>query len=174
MTVVRLIAAATVKGNPKTRLSSGTRKTPPPNPSSAPRLPATAAPAKMISASAQDGPVTEDGVKSSFIDFELQTSNFWSARYRVAFSIARDSASSLVAPSAAREPRAGVDVGDRAVIDVAELVGFDHHLPARELLLPPRVIHWLHTLLIRENVSSIYGFSTGAPTRLPHSVHEPS
>ena len=32
MTVVRLIAAATLKGKPRTRLRNGTRKTPPPQP----------------------------------------------------------------------------------------------------------------------------------------------
>ena len=34
--------------------------------------------------------------------------------------------------------------------------------PAGQLLLPARVLFGLH------------GFSTAAPTRLPHSVHEPS
>jgi hypothetical protein len=50
ITVVRLIAAAAVKGNPRTRLRNGTRNTPPPSPSSAPRPPDTAPTAKMISA----------------------------------------------------------------------------------------------------------------------------
>ena len=53
------------------------------------------------------------------------------------------------------------EVGDRAVIHVAQLVGFDRHLPAADLLLAAGVVLGLH-------------FSTGAPTRLPHSVHDPS
>src|SRR5260221_5589101 len=64
----------------------------------------------------------------------------------------------------AREPRAGVDIVDRAVIHVAELVRFDLDRPARELEPPAFVAFGLHD----------YGFSTGAPTKLPHSVHEPS
>src|SRR5262245_63210869 len=63
----------------------------------------------------------------------------------------------------ARKARAGIDIRNRAVVDVAELVGLDRDLPPRQLLLAAGVIFGLH-----------YGFSTGAPTRLPHSVHEPS
>src|SRR5439155_1863826 len=44
------IAAAIAIGNPRPRLRNGTRKMPPPSPSSAPVLPATAPAAKMISA----------------------------------------------------------------------------------------------------------------------------
>src|SRR5262245_62903134 len=63
----------------------------------------------------------------------------------------------------ARDARAGIDIRNRAVVDDAELVGLDRHRPARQLLLATRIVLGLH-----------YGFSTGAPTRLPHSVHEPS
>src|SRR5690242_12843680 len=59
----------------------------------------------------------------------------------------------------AREPRAGIDVRDRAVVDVAELVGLDRDRPAGELLLAPCVIFRLHAHSVR------YGFSTAAPTR---------
>jgi len=40
ITVARLIAAAAVIEKPSPRLRSGTRKTPPPMPSAAPRIPA--------------------------------------------------------------------------------------------------------------------------------------
>ena len=42
MTVIRLVATAILIGSPMTVLRNGTRKTPPPMPSSAPRPPATA------------------------------------------------------------------------------------------------------------------------------------
>ena len=51
ITVVRLMAAAAWIGRFSARLRNGTRKTPPPMPSSAPRLPATAPATKTISAS---------------------------------------------------------------------------------------------------------------------------
>ena len=49
ITVVRLIAAAAAIGKLRPRFRKGTRKMPPPRPSSAPRLPATVPAAKMIS-----------------------------------------------------------------------------------------------------------------------------
>ena len=52
MTVVRLIAAADLTGNPRTSVRNGTRKMPPPRPSTMPRAPATAPAAKMTAASA--------------------------------------------------------------------------------------------------------------------------
>ena len=52
ITVVRLIAAAAPKGKPSTRFRNGTRKTPPPRPSSAPSAPEATPTPKMIDASA--------------------------------------------------------------------------------------------------------------------------
>src|SRR5205823_9930918 len=46
----------------------------------------------------------------------------------------------------ARKAGAGVDVRDCAVVDVAELVGLDRHLPSAEFLLPPRIVFWLHEI----------------------------
>src|SRR6266849_2631463 len=43
-----------------------------------------------------------------------------------------------------RESRARIDVRNRAVIHVAELVGLDRHRPARQLLLAPCVVFWFH------------------------------
>src|SRR3954462_13024087 len=132
MTVVRLIAAAALNGNPRPRLGNGTRKTPPPRPSSAPRLPATAPAAKMISTS--EAVTTGITASPCFVlrtsDFELSGLSevagrlFDRARLRFLFGGA----------VSAGEARAGIGVGDSAVIHVAELVGFDRHRPARELL----------------------------------------
>ena len=62
----------------------------------------------------------------------------------------------------AREPRAGIGVVDRRVVHVAEPVRLDFDLPAAQLGRAARIVGGLH------------GFSTAAPTRLPHSVQEPS
>src|SRR4051812_10318769 len=162
ITVVRLIAAAAPNGNPRTRFRNGTRKTPPPSPSSAPSVPDAMPAPKMISASvAVTSGIsvrTADGSRvGAASHFEaarlLQVARRLFERTRFGFLARR--------PVGAREPRAGVDVGDRAVVDVAQLVGLDRHRPAGDLLLPARVLFRLH-------------FSTGAPTRFPHSVHEPS
>src|SRR6266516_1057881 len=56
ITVTRLIAAAVLKSSPNHALRNGTRKTPPPSPSKAPRHPATA-PDTMTTA-------TMDGVRT--------------------------------------------------------------------------------------------------------------
>src|SRR5579864_789822 len=61
----------------------------------------------------------------------------------------------------AREPRAWIHVRNRAVIHVAELVRLDGDRPTGQVHLPARVVFGLH-------------LSTGTPTRLPHSVHDPS
>jgi hypothetical protein len=50
ITVVKLMAAATVNGRCRARLRKGTSSTPPPMPSSAPKPPETAPAAKMIAA----------------------------------------------------------------------------------------------------------------------------
>jgi hypothetical protein len=47
ITVDKLMAAADLIGNPNVRLRNGTRKTPPPIPSSAPSVPAPVPAAKM-------------------------------------------------------------------------------------------------------------------------------
>ena len=53
MTVVKLIAAADLTGNPRTSVRNGMRKMPPPRPRTMPRAPATAPAAKMTAASAR-------------------------------------------------------------------------------------------------------------------------
>jgi hypothetical protein len=50
MTVARLMAAAVLRGNPRAKWRSGTRKRPPPIPNNAPILPAAAPNARMTSA----------------------------------------------------------------------------------------------------------------------------
>ncbi len=67
MTVVRLIAAAALNGKPSTRLRKGTRNTPPPSPSSAPRPPAMVPAAKMISASV----AVTTGIRISEVRFQI-------------------------------------------------------------------------------------------------------
>src|SRR3954454_13789075 len=132
ITVVRLIAAAALNGNPRPRLRNGTRKTPPPRPSSAPRLPATAPAAKMISTS--DAVTT--GITASPC-FVLQTSDFELSRLSEVAGRLLDRARLRFlfgGAIGAGEARAGVGIGDGAVIHVAELVGFDRHRPACELL----------------------------------------
>src|SRR5262245_33007935 len=141
ITVVRLIAAAAVNGKPSTRLRNGTRKTPPPSPSSAPRLPEITPAVKMIAASEAvttgitrtrpAGGAASCGRKRARL---RQVARRLLDRRRLGF-LARRSVG-------AREPRAGIDVRNRAVIHVAEPVGFDRHLPAGQFLLPPRVLLW--------------------------------
>src|SRR5688572_25858649 len=63
----------------------------------------------------------------------------------------------------ARKSRAGVDVVYRAVVLVTEAVRDDVDGPGVDRLVALCVIFGFH-----------YGFSTGARTRLPHSVQEPS
>ncbi len=65
ITVVRLIAAAIVIGKLNPRLRNGTRKMPPPRPSSAPSAPATVPATKMISASA--GVTGGNGVSVTYL-----------------------------------------------------------------------------------------------------------
>src|SRR5438105_4371668 len=127
ITVVRLMAAAAVNGNPRTRFRNGTRKTPPPRPSSAPRLPETAPAAKMIAASE----AVTIGNAESHLELArlLQVSGRLLDRARLRLFARRS--------VGAREARAGIDVRDRAVVHVAELVGLDRDLPAGELLLTP-------------------------------------
>ena len=69
----------------------------------------------------------------------------------------------------ARKTRAGVDVVYRAVVGITHSIRDEVDGPGVDRLVAFRVLFRSHSPLpIR------YGFSTGAPTRLPHSVHEPS
>ena len=135
ITVVRLIAAATREGKAEDEVEEGDEEH-------------AAAEAEQRAEAAGDGAGGEDDQRERGRDdrhaSERRAGLHDGSRLRT-FASARGSASAfsmrarlgLLArgPVGAREPRAGVDVGDRAVIDVAELVGFDRHRPARELLL---------------------------------------
>src|SRR5438876_2609746 len=123
ITVARLMPAATPIGSPSPRLRSGTRKMPPPRPSRAPRLPAAAPATKMISET--------KGVTCGTSHFEparlREVAGGLFERALLGFRFRR--------PLGAREARAGIDIRDRAVIDLAELVGLDRDRPAGKLLL---------------------------------------
>ena len=121
ITVVRLIAAATVKGNPITRLRNGTRNTPPPSPSNAPRLPAMVPAAKMISASE----TLTAGIRRSDVELSGLREILRRLFERAILGLLPGGA---VGPG---EARARVDVGDRAVVHLAQLVGFDRSRPSR-------------------------------------------
>src|SRR6266850_37752 len=139
ITVVRLIAAATVNGKLRPRLRNGTRNTPPPMPRRAPRPPATAPAAKMIRASAG----VTIGIRTKPPPRSRRELSRLCQIPRGLFDRAR---LGLLAcrPVGARESRAGVDIRDGAVIHVAQLVGFDRHRPTSQLLLAARVFFWFH------------------------------
>src|SRR5204862_3944554 len=78
ITVVRLIAAAAAIGKLRPRFRKGTRKMPPPRPSSAPRLPATVPAAKMISVRTAVTAGIKESLKYEAVGvlFKLQSSYF--------------------------------------------------------------------------------------------------
>src|SRR5262249_21946533 len=141
ITVVRLIAAAVVIGKWNPRLRKGTRKMPPPRPSSAPSAPAAAPATKMIKVSAGVTAGTDRALaRRRRIDREPPRLREVAGR-----SLDRARLGGLARRTVgAREARAGVLVVDRTVIDVAEPVALDLHRPAGQLRAARRLIFGRH------------------------------